>query len=96
MDQNEEKKEIESLDATIKELKKKRKDLANNTVYETFSLQKFLKGMFSLFNPVEWIKTLKEIGIFDVRKWIIYGLIFCPHVETRPFPFHASRRATAP
>lgn len=73
MDQND---DIKSLDSQIKELKKKRTDMTNNTVYEAFSLRKFLKGMFSLFNPVEWIKTLKEIGIFDVRKWIIYGLIF--------------------
>jgi len=66
---------IKSLDTQIKELKKKRTDLANNTIYEGFSIKKFLKGMFSLFNGVEWTKSLKELGLFDVRKWIIYALI---------------------
>ena len=67
MDENEKKAEdsmdIEALDAELKKIKEKRKALANNTVYEKFSSKKFLKGMFSLFNPVERIKTLKEIGI---------------------------------
>ena len=66
---------IKSLDTQIKELKKKRTDLANNTIHESFSIKKFLKGMFSLFNGVEWTKSLKELGLFDVRKWIIYALI---------------------
>lgn len=72
---NEQKESIESINAQIKELKKKRTDLAKNTQNESFSWQKLRKGMFSILNPVEWVKTLREIGILDVRKWLIYAII---------------------
>lgn len=66
---------IKSVDTQIKKLQKKRANLANNTLYEKFSWKKFQKGTFSILNPVEWIKSLKEIGLFDIRKLIIYALI---------------------
>ena len=37
---------------------------------EKFEFKKLLK-IFDLTNLVEWIKSLKEIGILDVRKWMI-------------------------
>ena len=41
---------------------------------EVFSWKKLLKGMFSLLDPVEWSQTFREIGITDIRKWIIVAL----------------------
>lgn len=60
-----------------KEYRRKLKALDKPTKKDTepFDIKKFNK-IFAIFNPVEWIKTLKEIGILDVRKWIIYLLIF--------------------
>jgi len=42
---------------------------------EVFSWKKVAKGMFSLFDPVEWAQTLREVGITDVRKWIIFAML---------------------
>jgi len=42
---------------------------------EQFQWRKVLKSMFSLLDPVEWSKTFRELGITDVRKWIIVGLV---------------------
>jgi hypothetical protein len=63
---------VKSINAKIKALKKEKTTYKNG---ESFSINKLLKGMFSILNPVEWAKTLREIGILDVRKWIIYALI---------------------
>lgn len=43
--------------------------------HEPFSWKKLVKGMFSILDPVEWAQTLRELGITDVRKWVIYALI---------------------
>jgi len=45
--------------------------------HEPFSWKKVIKGMFSLLDPVEWAQTFREMGITDVRKWIIVALILC-------------------
>lgn len=41
---------------------------------EPFSWEKF-KKIFDLGNLVEWVKSFKEIGILDARKWVIIGII---------------------
>lgn len=41
---------------------------------EQVSSKKFTSGMLSLFNPVLWLKDI--FSIFNVRKLIIYALIF--------------------
>lgn len=41
---------------------------------EPFSWTKF-KKIFDLGSLVEWIKSCKEMGILDVRKWVIMGVI---------------------
>ena len=41
---------------------------------EVFSWTKF-KKIFDLGSLVEWVKSLKELGILDVRKWVIIGVI---------------------
>lgn len=40
---------------------------------ETFSLAKFLEGMLSVLNPVNWAKDFA--GLFNIRMLIIYALI---------------------
>jgi hypothetical protein len=40
---------------------------------EKFNWKKF-KKVFSFFDPVEWIKSLKEMGLLDLRKLAVYGL----------------------
>lgn len=57
---------------SLKEYESKLDSIVNPS--ETFSSVKF-KRVFSLLDPVEWIKSLKELGILDLRKWIIFALI---------------------
>ena len=66
--------DLESLDTEIKELKKKRKILANNTSKEGVDGKKFARGMGNFWNPVLWLKDISSI--FNIRKLIIYTLIF--------------------
>lgn len=40
---------------------------------ENFSIKKFLSGMFSVFNPILWVKDISSI--FNLRKLTIYFLI---------------------
>ena len=62
---------------TEKEYKKKIKSLEPipEPTREKFSWAKLLKGMFSMLDPVEWAQTFREIGITDVRKWIVVVMI---------------------
>ena len=55
-----------SLNASIGKTYKKGK--------ESFSWEKF-KKIFYLGSLVEWVKSLKELGILDLRKWVIIGVI---------------------
>jgi len=70
MDQNE---DVKSLDDQIKELKKKRKTLANNTPKEKIDGKKLQTGLLNFWNPVLWLKDLTSI--LNIRKLIIYSLI---------------------
>jgi len=49
-------------------------DVKNMIDKEKFQWNKF-KKVFHLFNVVEWVKSLKEIGILDLRKLVVYGAI---------------------
>jgi hypothetical protein len=59
---------------TIKEISGSNVTAKVKEVRESFNWRKFSKT-FALFDPIEWIKSLKEIGILDVRKWIMIGII---------------------
>lgn len=65
--------EIDSLDAEIKELKKKRKVLANNTPKEGVDGRKFTHGMLNFWNPVMWLKDIHSV--LNIRKLILFGII---------------------
>jgi len=73
MDQNDNIDPIKNLDTKIKQLKAKRKKLANNTAKEKVDGKKLTTGMLNLINPVLWLKDISSI--LNIRKLIIYILI---------------------
>ena len=65
--------QIKTLDIEIKQLMKKRKELANNTPKEQVDSKKFAHGMGNFWSPVLWLKDIASI--INIRKIIIYALV---------------------
>lgn len=69
-----EEKTIKSLDTQIKELRKKRAEIANNTPKEQINGGKLANGLCNFWNPVLWLKDITSV--FNIRKIIIFTIIF--------------------